>query len=488
MNNKKLILIVLLLVKSICSFGQNSNTAYLLWYEYGDGNFNSNSFWDTLSLKSYVNNLPNANGSFSGLQKAVIVYPPNPPKKLSINVFAKRTGVKGFNVNGNNLTDLSEELQILPSTSDFIQADTMNFALHYNKKNYPNAKKVAFYYNSNGNATFKKVTNTAGEIGVIENRNGATTNIKQIRTHSGEMPSIANANQLNSTISTNGNNFQDAIVFNLPNNAMVQNLFVSLITEPTFETDDNEEFKLVFLDEGDNVLKETNSGIRNSGGLGSHDPNYEIVKPSCLKEADVTRTIAEYKVHFQNTGGGPATKVQTITALPTGYTVNDIVNWNPVNKSGLTTWRIGGVPINNNYSVTLKDSANGNILIVKFRRKPNLPAKVFPNDLARTPSEVLIGTNNMPDPLNDKRTTGEFEFKLKLKTPPTVPVNLVSFTNIIFDDNEPIMTDDATIRIRKCCKCNERNSNTDTNNTSDNSTKPCRWKSKFLQWLLCENC
>jgi hypothetical protein len=487
MNNKKILLLAVLVLKTVFSFGQGTNTLYSLWYEYGDGNFISNSFSDTNNLKNYANRLPSVTGGFSGLQKIIIVYPPNPPKNLSIKVLAKRTSVAGYKASVNEVTNLTEALQIVPSTSDFIQNDTMDFALHYDKKNYPNARKVGFFYNSNGNATFKKVLNMGAQLRLPEESTGAQTLIKQVRTYYGEMPIEANANILNNITSTNGNNFQDGIIFNLPNSATAQNIFVSLITQNIIEIDDNEDFKLVFLDEGNNVLNETNTGLRNSAGLGSHDPNYEIVKPSCVKTDAVDTTIATYKIHFQNTGGGPAKYVQTNTELPAGYTVNDILNWNPTNKNALVTWHIGGILNNNSYNVTVKDSSNSNILIVQFKRKPNLPAKVFPNDLARAPSEVLIGTNNTPDPLNDKRTTGEFVFKMKLKTPTSVPANLVSHTNIIFDNNEPVRTEDATIRIRNCCKCNEPRRKNDDNN-ANNNPKPCRWKSRFLNWLLCENC
>jgi hypothetical protein len=472
---------LLILIASIQS-SLAQEASYKVWYETGDGNFANNSFVQETDLNYYISSLPTNGGILNGFQKIVIVYNPIPPKVLSVKQTAKRTGVSNT-IAANNLTILNGSLSSMPSTSDFIANDTIQVALHYNNKTYPKATKVGFFYNSNANTVFKKITTTNSEFSMPEQTTNVITTLPQVRTFIGENYTIANGTLLNKIKNTNGNPYQNGLVFSLPSANATSNIFITLFTEATIATGDNEIFRLVFLDKDNNILNTVNQNIINNARLKSHDPNYEKVKPNCLLFSDVNTKKANYEVHFQNTGGGPATTVKTTTKLPSGYTVDDIINWKNGTLEGISNWTIGGQALNTNYIVTANTDLSRNNLIILFERNPNKPAIVSQSDLARHKNEVLIGTNKIENPLEDKRTMGDFTFQLQLKTPTANPIDLESSTAIKFDDNDDILTNKAIIRIRNCCSCTEQDSNNPEKNTSN-----CKWKSKILQWLFCEDC
>jgi hypothetical protein len=488
---KKLVGLLICIASAFISKGQSTEPEpiFIVWYEYGDGKFFKTSFNNEADLESGIALLPNATGPNVGFKKVIPIYapPPGPP----IKSISKRTGVIGHTT-GNLENVLNNELEILTSSADFLKTDTVQFALHYNKSKTPGARKVAFFYNSNANTTFLPInTPASAQLIVPEKSTGVLGPVRQVRTHNTEVASTATAALLASVLTPSGGNYKNGIVFTLPSTAApIKNIFVSLITNEDETTDDDENFKLVFLSETNQQLKSTNGNLTNHKKLPSHDPNYEIVQPNCIVASATATVKAAYDVHFQNTGKGPAESVLTNTKLPDNYTVSDIVGWSTGTLSGITAWKIGGVTNNPNYDVTNLSAPSSNLLTLSFKRKSDARAVVSPSDPARSEEEVLVGTAGSPDPLNDVRTMGEFQFKLQLKAPAAVPIDLNSYTGIIFDENPVVYTDTAKIRIRDCCTCPDKGpaNNGNGNGSGNNEPRRCKWKSRFLRWLLCEDC
>jgi hypothetical protein len=465
----------------VCSFNSllAQDQSFTLWYEYGDSRFLQTTFVNEDSMLAYIQLLPTEVGPRNGYQRVHRHYTPKPPTAMIVNGFSKRSNVIGWQPNMDQLV-LNKDLETVSSTSDFISLDTMQVALHYNKSAYPNATKVGFFYNSNGDASFKSISSVDDRIDIPEESTGENKEINQVRMYNGENGSIANNSILSQVFAPNGNNYQDGIIFNLsPEAGLEGNIFITLFTNENIEIDDDEDFKLVFFDNEGVQLNSSNQNMVNHAKLKSHDPNYEKVKPSCIILSELKDTIGDYDIHFQNTGEGPADSVITYTKLPDGYTVNDIIGWNTATTTGITSWAIGGVNLNANYNVFVSSEQAGNTLVLRFLRKPENPSIVSPTELGRSVSEVLVGTHKLANPLNDKKTMGEFQFQLQLKPIPVAPLDLVSYTNIKFDTNALVRTDDAVIRIRYCCSCRDGN---------NSNNKPCKSKSKFLRWLFCKDC
>lgn len=438
-----------------------AQSSFTLWYEYGNGNFLSQSFSDADALDNFIqNNLPQSTASdtVKAPMKVTPIYkPPKMPtnKRYAFNYLPVTFG-EGF---PNTSMPENERLYIYNSTRDFLANDTVFLSLCYNKTNL-NAKKLAFFYNSNVNAAFKPILETANPL-IMPNANGAlTASVPQIRTHNSESISIANGDLLTSA----GEGFSDGLLFDLSNSSSdAQNIMLTLFTYGDIPIEANETFKLVFLDNNNNPLLNKTSEIINHSGLKSHDPNYEKVVPECLEVATAVGQTLHYDVHFQNIGLGPALTVETTTTLPDGYTINDIIN-----RTNLE-WLIAKQIRNDNYIVDMSKS-HDNLLIINFKKKPSTTI-------------VLKGTLGMPNPLENITTMGDFSFEMKVK-PPIKIGDLTSKTSIIFDTNEPVVTDEAIVRIRKCCTCSEK-----SNNSADNNKpKKCKTKNKFLQWLLCKDC
>jgi hypothetical protein len=476
---KKIYLLILLLGGLQITKAQTSS--YALWYEYANGSFIKTSFSSLTDYNNYVSSsLPplTTGGAQLGAKKGTIYYPP-PGGSGIIKPYTIRNTITGSSGVSTPIP-IGKILFTHTSTFDFLKNDTIMFALNYLSKN-TNANKLAFFYNKNPNPTFIPVTNVNGTLPIQNEITSNTITYPQIRRYFSENPAIA----IGSMMSTIGAGYLNGLVFGLvETNDNPRNIFLTLNTYANITSDLNETFKLVFLDSNNNVVSSETGSLINHRKLPSHDPNYELVTPECLKPSMVEGTIANYDIHFQNTGLGPAELVVTRTKLPDGYTVDEIINWNPTNVNGLTNWRIGGVSANPDFDVKASGEDANNVLKIEFERKPTRRAAPT-TDPARSEVEVLVGTKDMPDPLSDTRTMGDFQFSLRLKTPPTIPIDLVSQTKIVFDTNAPVQTNDAIIRVRECCTCKEPSTN-----TISNTPPRCKWckKSKFIRWLFCENC
>jgi hypothetical protein len=485
---KKFINIIILVISTFIVNAQSTDPIFVVWYEYGDGKFFKTSYTNEPDLEAGIALLPSAPGPNIGFKKVIPIYTPLPSPPT--NSVAKRTSVLGH-ASGDDEIILTDELEILTSSSDFLKLDTVQFALHYDKSKTPGATKVAFFYNSNANAAFFPINNpSSAMLNVPEKSTGILGPVRQVRTHNSETPSVASATLLASIFTPSGGHYQNGIVFTLASGAAsIKNIFVSLISNQDETTDDDENYKLVFLNETNQEINSTNGNLTNHKKLPSHDPNYETVQPNCVAASTSATIKANYDVHFQNTGKGPAESVITNTKLPDGYTVLDIVGWTQGTLAGISAWKIGGVTNNPNYDVTTMSMPGSNMLTLSFVRKAGARAVVSPSDPSRSEVEVLVGTAGTPDPLSDVRTMGEFQFKLQLKPSSIVPIDLNSYTGIIFDENPVVYTDTAKIRIRDCCTCPDKGpANSGNGNNGNNGPKPCKWKSKFLRWLLCEDC
>jgi hypothetical protein len=362
-----------------------------------------------------------------------------------------------------NPPNVSDNLYIQSITRDFLIDDTIQFALHYKKPTNINVKKVAFLYNSHPNRTFIPIDDPRLDKEKLPNAlfPNSTLNISQVRLHHSEVPSKASNTFLDNYNSEFETAFQNGIVFEIGTGAQPNNyIFLTLFTESYIDIGENENFKLLYLGDKDNVIESYESNLVNHKGLGSHDPNYEKVIPSCLVYPTDAGKDLNYEVHFQNVGKGPALEIVTTTTLPIGYIFSDVLNFQ---------WQVSNMPNNSRYNVSTRTNAN-NSLVVQFNKNV-------------ATDSILSGTQGMPDPLNNKTTMGGFTFTLKAKQPLlAMPNQLNSFTSIVFDSNPPVLTDSAIIRVRKCCTCQEPSRNGNTKNC-----KLCR-KSKFIKWLFCKDC
>jgi hypothetical protein len=454
---------------------------YCTWYEYGNGTFLKNSYPDGNSLQNYFNTvLPSPTGTGTlGISKVTQVYKPSPPPSTSLKTLAWQYSATPSGFPTTPLPS-GKTLYIHTSTSDFIATDTVLFALNYNAKNAGNlgAKKLLFFYNSTPSEDiFTPITSsTIGLETTLPNlASTATLNTINIRPHANEGVSVATA----SDMSRHGAGYSHGLSFSLNNfTSLSTNIFVTLFTRSFIRSTIPENFQLVLVDQNDNqVGQKSNTSLINNGRLKAHDPNYEIVEPSCLLVGQTAITQAKYKVHFQNTGDGIAEYVHTTTYLPAGYTVADIVDYNTF------PWYVGGSSSSSIYNINKGlNSMSSNKLILEFTH-------------TTSGGDVLLGAMEptVTDPANDIRTMGEFEFTLNLRTPSTGPTNLESYTGIVFNSNDTVKTDKAIIRVRTCCECvdNYKPDDTNNNNEQNNSTcKICRKKNlkKWLRWLLCKDC
>jgi hypothetical protein len=434
--------------------------SYSLWYEYGDGTFVTKSFTTTDELDLFLaNSVPavTTGGPLTAIKKVTPIYP---PKGSSIEKFIVRPSEKIASLSFTNTPlPIDKNLFVHSSTTDFLTSDTIFLALSYKKTN-PAAKKLAFFYNSNMNSTFKPFVNLVKTMNAGVENSAESMDLNQLRIHNNEIPSVAMRNIMNQV----GQGYRNGLVFDIPTTLNEEkNIFLSLETLPTILTGQNESFKLVFLDDANTELESQNNDLLNHSALRSHDPNYEKVFPECLIFPKDGGTILHYDVHFQNTGLGPAQKVETTTTLPNGYSINDIQDLNNLN------WEIAKLKKNNGYTIDVTASHDDK-LVIRFAKKPS--SKL-----------ILKGTLGLANPLNDVTTMGDFSFNLKVEQPLSGPQNLSSSTSIVFDENETVITNDATVRVRKCCACEEKKKK-----GNSKETKSCKSRSKFLQWLLCEGC
>jgi hypothetical protein len=474
---KKIIIFLFLVGIAIQAKSQGSFTT---WYEYGNGNFFYNSGYTTATVTTWNNALPpNATGgTLLGIKKITPIYtPPQPPARL----FTYRTPNPPSSGATTTLTS-GQNINYITNTPDFISKDTLMIAVLF-KKDLSSIQKVAFFYNKSANTTssFNTISSPTASYNLLNESGSASRSIRHIR--------IANAAITSSVVNSGssplfetgkpGNGWKDGVVFSvntLATSASTQhNLFLSLITPAFIPNSNTESFKVVFLDGNDNPVGNNIDprNIINNAGLASHDPNCEIVEPKCVLYPTDAGKILRYKVKFQNTGLGQADYVKTITNLPPGYTIADITNYNSI------YWRIGDGSTTSNYSFSSALS-NNEQLILEFQKTPSMASAM-----------VLAGATG-DDPINNIQTMGSFSFDLKLKTPLTGPEDLISYTNIYFDTNAAVKTNEAIVKVRQCCDCpqtqNEGINNTNAQNP--NECKPCkRWRNKkWLRWLFCEDC
>jgi hypothetical protein len=466
---KKIQIAIFVLFTSFSSFAQVP--VYNLWYEFDNGTFTSKTapIPPSTLMSSILSALPPNGGiGFLGIKKITQVYPsPPPPGKLI--AYNNTSSVSPTTLTAITTMPLGQILSIHTSSTDIISNDEMFMALNYlaNNSNY---NKLAFFYNSLSVSapSFIPITLSGSTSTTpMESYTSTTTiPISRIRKFNGEVASIASP----SLMSTIGAGYRNGLVFSITSPSTIsKNIFITLKTIAGTTTG-TEKLKLVFLNQGDTILGEMERPLTNNLGKPSHDPNYETVMPQCIEAATGGGTIVHYKVHFQNTGDGPALDINTKTFLPSGYTTADILGLSAI------PWTIGGIrnsDPSNPYSASIS-SAISPFIDITFTRTTSTP--------------LLLGVSGLADAINDPTTMGEFEFNLKLKPSLVAPLILSSHTDIYFDTNAVVKTYDAVLKIKKCCTCpDEINSDYGNNNDTHPNCKWCK-RSKFIRWLFCKGC
>lgn len=151
--------------------------------------------------------------------------------------------------------------------------------------------------------------------------------------------------------------------------------------------------------------------------LPSHDPNCMTTNKPVVSNCNISGEQFTYRVDFQNTGEGPTSKVIVQSMLDSRLEMSTI-NITRFHK------RIPLCPVSAHkpcYELTMRPN---NVAVFKFD------------------GLVLRGTNE-PKPGDERLTRGFVEFTINAKPNTVLGNDLVCFSKITFDTNDPITTNNA---------------------------------------------
>lgn len=194
-------------------------------------------------------------------------------------------------------------------------------------------------------------------------------------------------------------------------------LFLSLQTTPEMIKDTNAVVNLSAVFIPDDPLAEIDIYKLELQIVASHDPNKMILKNRSMNYRflgkDKTLT---YKVRFQNTGKGPAKKVDVGVSIPEGLDVQ---------------------------SVKIKDSNPKLILCNAAYTGQSCLDTIIKKDSIHFVFRNIYLPGVQQDGVNDKDSTkGYIEYQIKFKEKPK-KLPFASSAGIVFDKNEPIYTNKA---------------------------------------------
>ncbi len=230
--------------------------------------------------------------------------------------------------------------------------------------------------------------------------------------------------------------YPNAVCFNIPTNDFYEKtVFVSLVPNKELEFGQSGSVYAVLTDSVGTIV--ARDLIPNMRFAPAHDPNYIVQRPVCLELPKKEHPIT-YTVHFQNTGGGSATKVKVVVHLPKG------MNWSAFNSSrDILDATFAGQDHKGTIIVTPK--AADNQLEIEFTANPG---------------HLLKGTN-VSNPAINPETMGEVTFTIK--STPGTDDKMEAYAQIYFlseypssgipgQYEDPVRTNIAVTTYKKTCK------------------------------------
>jgi hypothetical protein len=439
------------------------------WTEFGDGNFSFSA--------SPTHNFRTAR-TIKAVSKATGIYIPPPPPgimlsqaiSLSTNVTPGANTDDYVKLKGSSVSEVGN-VELVANNEGMQANDEMYFAVNYRISDINANWKLVIDYDEN---MFKVITSNEN-LHTYLTGTSAPNYPNVTRAHYFEAVSFPT--NAPTTHKYNYNNFIEWVIGE--RNDSIHTVFFTLLPLPGATSGSTTvNAKLV----NTTTNEEENSQLEFVAR--PHDPNYEIVTPICNLMPTKAKKILPYKVHFQNEGAGPATRVIVTTTLPKGVDLTNAAQL-AVLKSSLK-WKIGNDPVVNFPSAGLSSIGTNYILDLKIFEKI-VPNKIELTFTKRSTATVL-SPFDIRKGLSDVSTMGEFSFNIQTNN--LFPNMLASYSSIVFSsgdapkykDEEPILTDPTITEFKNNCNCDNNNSN---NGNNGGPTKP---RCKFLRWLFCKEC
>lgn len=435
-----------------------SNPGNLVWYEFGDGKFTFlPSFKHSYAKDATISNtLLKITGVYEGGGKPTKPSKPTKPVKPTRILNASnlpRNGFSASNINyeANDVLNSGYNVKITPSINAIKNNDTMHFAIDYMVPNNMTDWKLIFEYNINGVNIFKQ-TDLKQKI---KDHYDGFNYVPFIRVHNGE----------------NINSMTNRVVFSdLRQTKKAKTVFITLVSNGNSALEGFDGGIRAFLIRGNsNTPDKGNMDQSNLRNLGDrpYDPNYVKVDKKCIKP-NTMNMILNYQVHFQNTGTGNADDiVEVAISLPDGITPSQ---FSPTGSEVRTNY--GARALSNYLPYNSKVAKNFLPGIVYYDNARSDSLFFAVKQPESTDNIILNGMNpTKPNFMDDPKTMGDIYFKIILPSY-NAPKNLEAIAAIVFDTEEPVVTNTELTKVRKRC---------------DKKDDPTNGKNSFLQWLL-TNC
>ncbi|MET0393523.1 MAG: hypothetical protein ABW019_10300 [Chitinophagaceae bacterium] len=351
----------------------------VLWCEYGDGGFTTDSL-------STSNRLP---GKYKTLLLTSTLYDTSRDGLARFSHFDYVTGNRSAaSDNDVSLLPAGANVALTANLADIVPGDTMIFAITYKlpptelsrdsveklKHAEPPRYTLVFLYNS---AIFHPLAEDDSLL-------VSGTRFGSIRTAHGETFITDLPQDLRSAIEEDG--YDSYIIFShlYPNRE--NNLFVTLRPGDRIELGSSTLVKAVLLKIEDNIATPySHAGEAILGGMSiqkAHDPNYIAQEDRCITTPKDSTTLLKYHIHFQNDGQGDANAVIVKVALPVNLRFSDLS--------------------------MIKASIANQVYPLKAKKDLNSDSVIFRFDRIR-----LRGTHNNPNSFSNPNTMGDIYFSVR---------------------------------------------------------------------------
>ncbi len=406
------------------------------FFEYGDGYFTS----DINSTHNYYSPVGATKTSLLSLSGRYDTMKPPPAFAKYITTDAGNTGGSA----SQSILTPGKSIGIMPIANSINRRDEMVFVLTYKLPAGATNGKIIFYYNQPNATFFSSINNLSMmTVGV----NDATPNsIPRIRTHFGETWGGNITTTPSFVTGMLSDSYSNGLAWSLNTNMsenLERNIFITLPTLDNFtnQLDGKIEAVIIYnqadstkgIKPGKDTYKFDLVSISLPFSENPHDPNYISVTPKCIKVGSGL-TKVNYRVHFQNEGGGPAHRL--LVKISMDSTLKEYTN--RLNENSFK------IKIANKFTTdfTLTKSITENVLSFDIKLiNPDNP------DSSLSCNKVSMWHCN---PL----TMGDIYFSLDI--PHDKEADLGAFASIVFHNGgklamEPVITAPDTLFIRNEC-------------------------------------
>ena len=415
----------------------------LLWCEYGDGGFTT----DSLSITNR-----RAHNKYNTLMLAATIYDTTRDglAKFSHFNYVGQNRDTALSDNDEPLTHHDSTVAITPSMGSIVPGDSMVFAITYklpvpDKSPLPPPDKdstgtrppgdgkelsrkpspgfmLVFLYNDSifGKLESNKSINVGGAA------------FSSVRTAHYEEPSFIKREDILAII-PDAKSYNSHIFFTIKDSLRTteSNVFVTLRPGDSILLGSTGSVKavLIQIDSNNGTTALTIAGEATITGMPiarAHDPNYINQEKRCITTPKDHTTLS-YHIHFQNDGKGIADTVIVKVALPYKARFNGLI---------FIKASIGN---NRNYKLTPREDKNSDSVIFTFDR-----------------NFLLYGTDNNANDFSNPNTMGDIFFTVKTNS--EMPDTIYSRAAIYFhsrgaDWEKPVYTAVAVSYFTKCCSC-----------------------------------